>query len=738
MKKLLVEFLSLIVEAKPKSKAAQAAEKLGLEKKPGFGVYGKPDSDVVTHVTDRETGELVPKGSATQPQGQEPSQPAPVAGAPKQRGKRAAQPKQSAQPQAQPQAQTTPDGKFIDPPKTPGGAELVQKITPEKMKQVNDDFVKPDIEETTPKTNEMRPVDLEQYVQMDMPEGYSDQDYYSPTRKKSTAVRKNPFLFDDAHKQLLLSSGVPLKYIKFIERCVNTKVASNGTKPPVTELIDQGGAGKIPSQFGEVVSMIMIALPPDKREQFADLLNEQIKQSIQELGDVIAGNKADYKKTGESKGESWVDAAVSHASAFGAIADEEYGAGNWSVEGVSWDIARDITALGLDPAHKGFSTDIIIRIKPKDRPISEAVRVSLKKDERVFFFNGGTNDIGNFAMNYASPEDRKLWKTISELLTAATAGDKEAKQKLADMGYTSATAKATKKRLFEETMAKLPPNVKKKVMSVLTFNERQTASAVNLAKSINSTEKLTTMQLKATMYNLYGDNEEDIAYATQAYKLITSLKEPITEASIKAAMKAAGMEAQTDRICKMIVYASEVLSQTDSEIEKQRDMHMSLADKSGNDFMEVVVQSPELLGGLMSKIEEAFPINVVMNGTEVMAIDGIKVTSKTLQTVFGVTSYDQLKQGLRVIKKNGKSYLVYDMTGSSEPIPIGIVQTRQKGRGYQGSIGLEIACAEEFAAKLTEANKTNGDTSPSNELKYNKFRSKQQKRSTKKEKQTPK
>ena len=48
MKELLTEFLRNILTEK-KSQAAQEAERLGLEKKPGFGVYGPRDKNIVTH-----------------------------------------------------------------------------------------------------------------------------------------------------------------------------------------------------------------------------------------------------------------------------------------------------------------------------------------------------------------------------------------------------------------------------------------------------------------------------------------------------------------------------------------------------------------------------------------------------------------------------------------------------------------------------------------------------------------
>jgi len=52
MKELLREFLQTILLERKKSAASLEAEKLGLEKKPGVGLYGPKNTDVVTHRSD--------------------------------------------------------------------------------------------------------------------------------------------------------------------------------------------------------------------------------------------------------------------------------------------------------------------------------------------------------------------------------------------------------------------------------------------------------------------------------------------------------------------------------------------------------------------------------------------------------------------------------------------------------------------------------------------------------------
>ena len=119
------------------------------------------------------------------------------------------------------------------------------------------------------------------YAKKDMAEGYSDKEYYSKKGSNgeghSTRVRTQPFIFDKSLHNELTNAGFPEEYIKFLERCINTEV--DGKQPPVTELIKQGGAGQIQSQFGEVMAMAFMSIR-DPRQRFA--LANVIKQQIQE------------------------------------------------------------------------------------------------------------------------------------------------------------------------------------------------------------------------------------------------------------------------------------------------------------------------------------------------------------------------------------------------------------------------------------------------------------------------
>ena len=187
---------------------------------------------------------------------------------------------------------------------------------------------------------------------------------------------------------------------------------------------------------------------------------------------------------------------------------------------------------------------------------------------------------------------------------------------------------------------------------------------------------------------------------------------------IRQKLSAAGEDTTDDRVCKVAVMASKVgVAAGDRKSEKALNKHYSLAVEAGNALMEILPDSEELMGGLMQKLADAFPMKTCMQGEEFMCIDGMKVTQKTLQTVFGVSSYEELQKGMKLKRMpNGETILVYGAKNKKgEDIPIGVVGARQKGKGYEGTVGFEISCSDDFALAIAEANKKNGDTSTSNE-----------------------
>jgi hypothetical protein len=602
--------------------------------------------------------------------------------------------------------------------------ETIKELSTEEVDSILDKFVNSG--EATPA--EMRDL-KEGYSDQDMAPGYSDDDFYSEENKASLSkqkvkIRQEPYKIDNSTRQQLKQAGFPEKYIKFLERCINTQV--NGKKPSVTELIKQGGAGQIQSQFGEVMAMAFMSIKdPQMRRKFADIINSEIEKSVEEF--------SSPKKASSIATKEWVEASLTHAEAFDSAMDEKYGKGQWRFEGAAWDIKGDIEALGLDYKNKGFSTDVMLRVQPLDKngnPTGPAIaqKNSLKKDENIFFFNGSINEVNNFVLNFVDASERKRVKGYEAIVTKAGASNKNAEERKAAIevaeritGLKGAKAVAALKQMAtdirDKAFKKAPKKVQDAVSKVRNFGPAQTASAEKLIKGANTEVE----NPNDVIDNAKNIDSGDKDFAKFAYKIVKDCKASGTKditTCIRQKLSAAGEKTTDDRVCKVAVMATKVAAAAgDKAAEKALNKHYNLAIEAGNALMEVLPESEELMGGLLQKLADAFPMKTVMQGEEFMCIDGMKVTQKTLQSVFGVSSYDELQKGMKLKRlPNGETILVYGAKGKNgKDIPIGVVGARQKGKGYEGTVGFEISCSDDFALAIAEANRQNGDESESNE-----------------------
>lgn len=628
--------------------------------------------------------------------------------------KRKAKPDPTVKPE--PKAEKTKAVKKINP----NEGQTIAELSSDEMEKIIKTYVSTG-EPTPDEMKELTP----NYSKMDMAQGYSDADFYSTENVKKLEaqkikVRKNPYKIDKAFRQTLTTSGFPEKYIKFLERCINTQV--KGKKPPVTMLIQQGGAGQIQSQFGEVMAMAFMSIRnPEERKKLSETIKSEILKSNEEFG----GKKASAIATTD-----WVEASEKHSESFDASMDEKYGKGQWRFEGASWDIKSDVESLGLDYKNKGFSTDVMLRVQPlkngKPNGPARAQKCSLKKDENIFFFNGSINEVNNFSLNFLSEKERARVKAFDAIFTKSNSKNPEDKRQAVEAakritginaaGRAIEALKNMSNELRDKAFQSAPDDVKSAITNVRNFAGNQSKSALNLIKNLKSD----IQNADSIIDDAKNIDPDDKDFAKMAYKIAkgckssSDIRECIKENLIKN-----GEDATEDRICKTAVMATKVGEAVgDKQSSARLNKHYDIAVATGNELMSILPESPELMGGLMQKLAEAFPLNTCMSGEEFMLIDGMKVTEKSLQTVFGVNSYAELEQGLKLKKMpNGEVVLIYGAKskGGGE-IPIGIVQSRQKGKGYETSVGFEIKCSDDFAYAISEANLKNGDKSESNAI----------------------
>ena len=125
-----------------------------------------------------------------------------------------------------------------------------------------------------------------------------------------------------------------------------------------------------------------------------------------------------------------------------------------------------------------------------------------------------------------------------------------------------------------------------------------------------------------------------------------------------------------------------------------------------NDTIEFLVEDEEAKEGCLNALAEKLPLKALFEGEESMAIGALSADTKTLNRVFGVDNYEDLKTGLTMTEDDeGNNYLVYESKGPpAKNVKIAEVQCRQKGQGYASSVGLEFKIAPEFGQELYKAN----------------------------------
>ena len=108
--------------------------------------------------------------------------------------------------------------------------------------------------------------------------------------------------------------------------------------------------------------------------------------------------------------------------------------------------------------------------------------------------------------------------------------------------------------------------------------------------------------------------------------------------------------------------------------------------------------------GLLKSIREDFPLQALMSGEESMHLADLSADKDTLKNIFGVDSFEELEQNLKVRETPEPASIVFSVKGKEE-IPISTINTRPDGIGYGGSWKLEMKVHPKFATELEKQNK---------------------------------
>jgi len=211
-----------------------------------------------------------------------------------------------------------------------------------------------------------------------------DDSFEEKNKANAIPIPPEPLKFSD---DLIKNPKFPKRYLKALERMVNTKVTEDTKKWGHFSDI-QGGAGQISAQAGELMTMMGSSMSDKEFDKFATTIETHVAEQVK--------NNPDLNKVGKRiVTKSWIKATKNSRKAILDRVKKQYGE-DAEVIGSAWDAKSEVEAMGLSDyeKNKGFSTDMYMKVKTSDgKEILD--EISLKKDKNINFLNSGTGDLVN-------------------------------------------------------------------------------------------------------------------------------------------------------------------------------------------------------------------------------------------------------------------------------------------------------------------------------------------------------
>jgi hypothetical protein len=251
----------------------------------------------------------------------------------------------------------------------------------------------------------------------------NDEDFAVRNEKFANPIPPPPFKVPESIAQ---NPKFPKRHLKLLERMMNTQHIGKATR--LSHFSDfQGGAGKLPAQAGELMTMMACTMTDDEWNE----MQSAISNHIGELKNLPGGK---FKKDGTRiVNETWLKAANNNRKAILKKINKQFP--GYKIAAASWDTKNEVESLGLGSyGDKGFSTDIYIRLeKENEDPL--LAEISLKQNLKVNLLNSGTGKFFEWLGEDGVPDNinhQKYKKTQREKLSKFCEAKADAIRKLAE------------------------------------------------------------------------------------------------------------------------------------------------------------------------------------------------------------------------------------------------------------------------------------------------------------------
>ena len=509
-------------------------------------------------------------------------------------------------------------------------------------------------------------------------DGVSDEDF-----EKNEEITKVDKPIDIKEIEELLPKPLPFprKYLKVLHRILNTK---NQGKISISDFTDAAGGGTLESTAGEIVSMALMSIDDDEKA------NALVERLVQHTSD----NKIDKNNKGILD-PSWVKSAQKVREGIRGRYDRMFGKGNWKLKNAAWDIKDEVEALGMEDykRDKGFSTDVYFTLEVDGETILD--EVSLKKNDKANLLNASTNRVGDIIIRGKATEeelakyDEIYAKTNGfEKTSVLTDDDRELLQELNNKyvgddvpdNVKVSKVKVKQKQLHNEVLSDNSDAIKKDIDNFLSMSEEDQLKLLqDVGVKLNQTSSWAKTNLK------------------KYREIMEKAKNTEGALSVKAIEEIMGTRAVRD-----VQKASAILQSINPKSQSRKDFEEKIVKNShdhANATAKFLLENEDAKAGLLKSIREDFPLQALMSGEESMSLGDLSADQGTLREIFGVSSFEELEQNLKVRETPEPASIVFSIKGQEE-IPISEINTRPDGIGYGNTWKLEMKLHKDFAKRL--------------------------------------
>ena len=478
----------------------------------------------------------------------------------------------------------------------------------------------------------------------------------------------------------------PKKYEKVLLRLLNTK---NSKDISITDFTNAAGGGTLSSTAGEILTTIGLSIEDDEMaKRFFDKIEAHVKatknESIFDAG--------------------WVKSARQVRQATKRRYDRMFGKGNWELETMAWDIPEEVEALGLNDYknNKGFSTDTYAKVKVNGESILD--EISLKKSKTSNLLNTTTNRVDDiFFRGSATQEELDEMESLeTEYNTISSKQDKASKKrKLEIIARIKQLHNKYNKNVPEdakvEVTKKKQTNIHKKGLEKNGQNLRE-ANKKYSSLSIEEKDKA-FRELELMMGQNFSPKQRQ-----QFEDIFAQITPPLDYEQLKQLNSAIGLGTDARKVQKTSVMLHAMAKILGNPAGETYDELVQNAHKHASEVSKAVLSDKNAKAGLLSSIQEDFPLKALMSGEENMTLGDLSADKQTLARVFGIDDFEKLQENLNVRETPPPASIVYSVEGQ-EDIPVAEISTRPDGIGYGSVWKLEMKVHPEFAKRIEVAQK---------------------------------